>query len=151
MTLFWDKKIEYLKLPPITVAEIETFENERGIQLPLGYKALILEQNGGGILNNAHPSPVPTNWATDHIAFGNMMGIGDDYSMAQSDYFIQEWEMPEGLLLLSGTGHEWVALDYRETTDNPPVIFIDNEAEQIVELALDFNMFLAGLYKATYE
>ena len=57
--------------------------------------------------------------------------------------------MPERLVLLSGDGHTWIALDYRNVAENPPVIFIDNEFEEIIELAPNFESFLQNL--TTYE
>lgn len=48
-----------------------------------------------------------------------------------------------------GDGHTWIALDYRNVAENPPVIFIDNEVEQIIELAPNFESFLQNL--TTYE
>ncbi len=73
----------------------------------------------------------------------------NESSILESHYLIQEWEMPENLVLLSGDGHTWIALDYRNVAENPPVIFIDNEVEQIIELAPNFESFLQNL--TTYE
>jgi hypothetical protein len=130
---------------PIDEKGIEAAEAMLGVKLPETYKQLILIQNGGYIAYNAHPSPVPTNWAADHVQVDALMAISED-GILSSHYYIQEWGLPEGLVLLHGDGHMWIALDYRQTDEDPPVIFIDSEAEQIVELAPDFDTFLNGLY-----
>ncbi|MGY3215794.1 hypothetical protein ACVWWV_000296 [Bacillus sp. TE9122W] len=38
-----------------------------------------------------------------------------------SAYLIKEWELPEGLVLISGDGHTWVAMDYRKMKKNPAI------------------------------
>ena len=43
-----------------------------------------------------------------------------------SHYMIEEWELPQDLVLLQGDGHTWIALDYRKGED-PPVIFIESD------------------------
>lgn len=45
-----------------------------------------------------------------------------------------------------GDGHSWVALDYRNTTENPPVHFFDLEMEEDFKLADSFNEFISKLY-----
>src|SRR5690606_24736941 len=38
------------------------------------------------------------------------------------------------------------AFDYRKTKSEPPIIYVDVEADQIIELAPDFESFLEELY-----
>lgn len=54
--------------------------------------------------------------------------------------------MPKNIVLVSGSGHSWVAFDYRNTKEEPPVIYIDVDSEQFIELAPNFDTFLNGLY-----
>jgi hypothetical protein len=60
---------------------------------------------------------------------------------------LREWGMPEGFVLLTGDGHWWIALDYRRSgPDGPPsVVWYDNEMDEDVQLAADFETFVHGL------
>ena len=55
--------------------------------------------------------------------------------------------MPKGIVLLSGDEHTWVALDYRSCgpTGEPSITWFDNEMEEEVALAPNFQAFLDGL------
>lgn len=59
--------------------------------------------------------------------------------------------MPKHIVVISGSGHSWVAFDYRNTREDPPVIFIDADQKQIIELAPNFDAFLQGLYLEEVE
>ncbi|CAM4151891.1 SMI1 / KNR4 family protein [Bacillus manliponensis] len=144
---FWSGDDE-LTLQPLTDEIVKKAEEILQVKLPDAYINLLKTQNGGYIEYNAHPSSEKTSWADDHVSIDSIMGISlneNDSSILESTYYIQEWEMPENLVLLCGDGHTWIALDYRETSENPPIIFIDNEWEQIVQLAPNFATFLNGL------
>ncbi len=54
--------------------------------------------------------------------------------------------MPKGIVLFTGDGHSWIAFDCRMTKEEPPIIYIDLDTEQTIELAPNFNTFLNGLY-----
>jgi hypothetical protein len=49
------------------------------------------------------------------------------------------------VVLLSGDGHYWVALDYRGSIAEPPVTLFDNDFGTEVVLAPDFRSFVEGL------
>uniref|UniRef100_UPI003F83BE8F SMI1/KNR4 family protein n=1 Tax=Bacillus safensis TaxID=561879 RepID=UPI003F83BE8F len=67
-----------------------------------------------------------------------------------SAYLIKEWELPEGLVLINGDGHTWVAMDYRKTKENPAIHYFDVEMEEDFKLANSFDEFIEGLYTAEY-
>ena len=121
-------------------------EKKLGVRLPEEYKALILEQNGGYINFNAFPSERPTSWAKDHVQFDYLLGLGKKAGILESKYIIKEWELPDNLILIHGDGHTWIALDYRETKENPPVHYFDSEFEENYKLADSFGEFLSKLY-----
>lgn len=146
MRLWKSSKEDIYKLSPLTENDIREAEYLFNKKLPKEYIDILHEQNGGEIQFNAHYSPVPTSWGETHIALSHIMGIGKENGILETPYLLKEWEMPQNLILLSGDGHTWIALDYRKTNDNPPVIYIDNELNQIVEVASSFNEFLNGLY-----
>jgi cupin superfamily acireductone dioxygenase involved in methionine salvage len=139
-------------LEPISKDIIEDYERTEGIKLPKSYKESILIQNGGEIKFNAFPTKQPTSWASDHLHISHIFGLGQsDNSISRSGYYIKEWELPVGIILFSGTGHTWIAFDYRQTKENPPIIYIDTEISIILKIANDFDTFLQGLYVETYE
>lgn len=123
-------------------------EKKLGVKLPSSYIELCRIQNGGYITYDAFPTPVPTGWADDHINVDNIRGIEEE-GILSNDYYIEEWELPKDILLICGDGHTWTALDYRQTKEEPPVIYIDLEWGDdifILELAPNFKTFLDGLF-----
>ncbi|HDR3895236.1 SMI1/KNR4 family protein [Bacillus thuringiensis] len=143
---------DYLKLAPINDELIKKAEEVLNVKLPESYINLLKEQNGGTLRLDTHPTSKPNSWADDHVNVSGLYGISFDEnesSILESRYLIREWDMPDNIVLLSGDGHTWIALDYRNVAENPPVIFIDNEFEEIIELAPNFESFLQNL--TTYE
>lgn len=149
----WSKNVESIYcLESISKDVIEDYERMKDIQLPESYKENILIQNGGEIKFNAFPTKQSTRWASDHIYIAHIFGLGKgDNSISHSDYYIKEWELPEGIILFSGTGHTWLAFDYRQTKEDPPIIYVDTERSITLKIATNFDEFLQGLYVETYE
>ncbi|MCY7631147.1 SMI1/KNR4 family protein [Bacillus altitudinis] len=151
MKSFWEIDEEgYYTLKKINEAEIAKAEKKLGITLPDTYKKLILEQNGGYTIHNAFPTTHSNSWAEDHIQFNHLLGIAEDEGIMDSAYLIKEWELPEGLVLINGDGHTWVAMDYRKTKENPTIHYFDVEMEEDFKLADSFDKFIEGLYTAEY-
>ncbi|MCP9285230.1 SMI1/KNR4 family protein [Bacillus safensis] len=151
MKSFWEIDDEgYYTLKKITAEEVAKAEKKLGITLPDTYKKLILEQNGGYIVHNAFPTTHSNSWAEDHIQFNHLLGIAEDEGIMDSAYLIKEWELPEGLVLINGDGHTWVAMDYRKTKENPAIHYFDVEMEEDFKLADSFDEFIEGLYTAEY-
>ncbi|MCM3137596.1 SMI1/KNR4 family protein [Bacillus safensis] len=151
MKSFWEIDDEgYYTLKKITAEEVAKAEKKLGVTLPDTYKKLILEQNGGYIVHNAFPTAHSNSWAEDHIQFNHLLGIAEDEGIMDSAYLIKEWELPEGLVLINGDGHTWVAMDYRKTKENPAIHYFDVEMEEDFKLADSFDEFIQGLYTAEY-
>ncbi|MBW4850964.1 MAG: SMI1/KNR4 family protein [Bacillaceae bacterium] len=151
MKSFWEIDEEgYHTLKKINAAEIAKAEKTLGVTLPDTYKKLILEQNGGYTVHNAFPTTHSNSWAEDHIQFNHLLGIAVDEGIMDSAYLIKEWELPEGLVLINGDGHTWVAMDYRKTKENPTIHYFDVEMEEDFKLADSFDEFIQGLYTAEY-
>lgn len=142
----WQEDNDYDKFEPLSDENIKKAEKKLKVKLPYSYINILKQQNGGYIKFNAHPSAVPTSWADDHVNVDHIKGIGEENGILESSYLIEEWGLPQNIVLFSGDGHSWVAFDYRKTKEEPPVIYIDVESEQIIELAPNFNTFLTGLY-----
>ena len=151
MKSFWEIDEEgYYTLKKITAEEIAKAEDKLGVTLPDTYKKLILKQNGGYIVHNSFPTTHSNSWAEDHIQFNHLLGIAEDEGIMDSAYLIKEWELPEGLVLINGDGHTWVAMDYRKTKENPTIHYFDVEMEEDFKLADSFDEFIQGLYTAEY-
>lgn len=149
---FWEIDEEgYYTLKKINEAEIAKAEKKLGVILPDTYKKLILKQNGGYTVHNAFPTTYSNSWAEDHIQFNHLMGIAEGEGIMDSAYLIKEWELPEGLVLINGDGHTWVAMDYRKTKENPAIHYFDVEMEEDFKLADSFDEFIEGLYTAEYS
>ncbi|MCY7772026.1 SMI1/KNR4 family protein [Bacillus haynesii] len=147
MKNFWTYEDEDpYTLKSISERDIQKAEKKLGVKLPEEYKALILEQNGGYINFNAFPSERPTSWAKDHVQVDYLLGLGKKEGILESKAFIKEWGLPDNLILIHGDGHTWIALDYREMKENPPVHYFDSEFEENFRLADSFGEFLSKLY-----
>ncbi|WAT82491.1 SMI1/KNR4 family protein [Bacillus safensis] len=151
MKSFWEIDEEsYYTLKKISEAEISKAEKKLGVTLPDTYKKFILEQNGGYTIHNAFPTTHSNSWAEDHIQFNHLLGIAEDEGIMDSAYLIKEWELPEGLVLINGDGHTWVAMDYRKTKKNPAIHYFDVEMEEDFKLADSFDEFVERLYTVEY-
>ncbi|QGX66435.1 SMI1/KNR4 family protein [Bacillus sp. ms-22] len=151
MKPFWEIDEEgYYTLEKINEKKIAKAEKKLGVILPVTYKKLILEQNGGYTVHNAFPTTHSNSWAEDHIQFNHLLGIAEDEGIMDSAYLIKEWELPEGLVLINGDGHNWVAMDYRKTKENPAIHYFDVEMEEDFKLANYFDEFIEGLYTVEY-
>jgi SMI1-KNR4 cell-wall len=152
---FWSEIITSLYTSEsLTDEMIDKAEAELGVKLPVAYIALLRTQNGGYINFEGYPAPPDSGQTL--IMVDHIMGIGAEMDILDSKWLCIEWHMPEQLVLLSGDGHWWVALDYREcgTSDEPPIVYIDNESATPVnpdkdysewQIAPDFATFLKGL------
>ncbi|MGN7043214.1 SMI1/KNR4 family protein [Bacillus safensis] len=152
MKQFWeiDEEENYYTLEKINEKEIAEAEKKLGVTLPDTYKKLLLEQNGGYIVHNAFPTNHSNSWAEDHIQFTHLRGIAEDDGIMESEYLIEEWDLPKGLILINGDGHTWVAMDYRKTKENPPIHYFDLEMEEDFKLADSFDELIKGLYTVEY-
>jgi hypothetical protein len=140
----------------LTDAAVRNAEQRLGVRLPEALLALLRVRDGGVVADawDAYPTDVPTSWSDDHVPFDVLMGIGendDRLSMLDSAYLIEEWGLPSPLVLLSGDGHTWIALDYRTcgADGEPSVTWFDVEDESEVPLAGDFRTFVEGLTAST--
>ncbi|USK32562.1 SMI1/KNR4 family protein [Bacillus sp. F19] len=143
----WRVSDNTYKLEPLTDQLVKTVEDKFEVKFPKSYLRILFEQNGGSIIYDSFPTAIPTSWADDHIHIDHIKGIGEENGVSESSYFIKEWGLPEGIILFSGDGHSWIALDYRVTKEEPPIIYIDTDSNLIMTLAPNFEAFLTCLYK----
>jgi hypothetical protein len=82
-----------------------------------------------------------------------MRGIGrhgDEPSLLDSGYLVVEWDLPSPLVLLSGDGQCWIALDYRACGERgePSVTWFDVDGNTELPPAADFQTFVERLSAA---
>lgn len=152
---FWGEGLSRVQ-PPLTDVVVQNAERRLGVRLPASLLEILRIQNGGPVaeLWNAFPTDVPTSWSENHVPLDDMMGIGrddDTLSLLDSPYLVEEWDLPSPLVLLSGDGHCWIALDYRGCGERgePPVTWFDVDGDTELPLAADFQTFVERLTAAT--
>lgn len=145
---FWDEN--YYNHPPLTDAMIAEAERKLGVRLPAELIALLRVQNGGYTKGFAFPMSRKTSYADDHIVLEDLGGIVTDpnhetaHNILDTEYMTNEWGLPPKQVLLSGDGHSWISLDYREGSE-PAVAWIDVESDEDVRVAGSLREFLDGL------
>ncbi|MFJ6632417.1 SMI1/KNR4 family protein [Streptomyces sp. NPDC091376] len=151
---FWGEG-RYGVQPPLTKADVQNAESELGVRLPASLLEILRVQNGGQVAAvwNALPTDVPTSWSENHVPLDHLLGIGrhdDQLSLLDSGYLVEEWGLPSPLVLLSGDGHCWIALDYRSCgeQDEPSVTWFDVEGDTELPLTSDFTAFVERLTAA---
>jgi hypothetical protein len=149
---FWSNDATYGVQPPLTEEVVLDAKRELDVRLPADFLDLLRIQNGGVVADewNAYPTAEPTSWSADHVPFDEMMGIGRTEqlnSLFDTPYLVGEWELPSPVVLLSGDGHYWIALDYRRCGRRgaPAVTWFDTELGTELVLASDFRSFVEGL------
>jgi hypothetical protein len=151
---FWGEG-RYGVQPPLTDAVVQDAERRLGVRLPASLLEILRVQNGGAVAEpwNAFPTDVPTSWSENHVPFDDMMGIGrhdGQLSLLDTAYLVEEWGLSP-LVLLSGDGHCWIALDYRGCgrRGEPSVTWFDVDGGTELPLAADFQSFAERLVAAT--
>jgi hypothetical protein len=145
---FWSSN--YYKHPPLTDEMVAVAERQLGVKLPAEYIALLRIQNGGYTHGFGFPMTRRTTWAEDHIPLHDLAGIVTDpeirtaLNILETAYMTQEWGLPPRQALLSGDGHWWITLDYRNG-DVPSVAWIGVECDEDIQVAPTFAEFLEKL------
>ncbi|MDE5413260.1 SMI1/KNR4 family protein [Alkalihalobacterium chitinilyticum] len=147
MKNIWQKDNHFYTLEPLTPNLVTQAAERLKVKLPDSYIQLLNKQNGGHIKYTTYPANEPTIWGENHIQVEHLLGIGEKDSILDSHYLIQEWGLPKDIVILSGEGESWIAFDYRNTEENPPIIYIECESEEnkVLKLANSFEEFLNGL------
>ena len=134
---------------PFTPAMVEAAEKVHGVLLPQALVDLLQIQNGGHTPCLAFP--------TDRVKYCEVCVHIDSFVGIRSEpkpglwlgdlsinFLAEAWEVPEGLIILSGDGHTWITLDYRKGS-LPTVAYLDLESDEDVQLAGSLEEFLSGL------
>jgi len=147
---FWHPEITRAALPPLTPQRVTAAERLLGVTLPAELLTLLRVRNGGVVAEEWDACPAePNSWAPDHVPFEHIHGAGpagEDGLLTLGDnaYLVDEWDLPTGVVLLSGDGHSWVALDYRAPGE-PSVTWLDADRGTDLALAPTFRAFVESL------
>jgi SMI1-KNR4 cell-wall len=145
---FWGSN--YYKHPPLTDEMLDLAETKLGVKLPKTLIELLKIQNGGYTKRFVFPMTQRTTWADNHVPLSSLSGIvlDEGFRSAQNimdtEYMTKEWGLPERQVLLTGDGHWWITLDYRDN-ETPCVMWIDVECNEEVKVAENFDQFIDGL------
>ncbi|MCM3213560.1 SMI1/KNR4 family protein [Niallia taxi] len=151
---FWNNKLkdDPYKLQNINKKDIELAEKAFHIKLPQAYIDLLIEQNGGYLEKTCLPVIFKNDWADDHILFDYLLGIKKDKGIMESNYLLKEWGVKEkNLIIISGDGHFFIALDYRTNEENPTIVYIDTTEDKITKIYEDFSTMVNSLYEEDVE
>ncbi len=145
---FWGDN--YYQHPPLTDDMIAFAEEVLACRLPAKYIELLRIQNGGYTKGFGFPMSVGTTWSDSHVPLSELSGIvitptiETAQNILDSAYMIEEWGLPEKQVLLTGDGHWWITLDYRND-QVPSISWIDVECGEDIPVAPTFSDFLEGL------
>lgn len=118
-------------------------EKKLGVKLPKAYIDLMKVHNGGYLdYSHLHSAKV----LDGIVEITQISGIDFEEGIIESPYYIEEWNMEEGLVIFSGDGNYWLAFDYRKHTgDSPSIVYMEDTDEPAVKIADNFELFLKKL------
>lgn len=137
----------------LTENVLNTVEKKFGVKLPKEYIELMKVKNGGRLSYQyntyyfEYTNPHDGEQYRSDINISDLRGITlDEIGIGCTFEIIEEWEYPEGIIILLHEGYYCVCLDYRDYSgDNPPISYIDLEVEVDVIIADSFEEFINNL------
>lgn len=129
-----------------SLEDLKKLESSLGVKLPESYVNLMKVHNGGTLAYSVLRSGrVPDG----EVEITDLRGIDLEEGIGETNYLVEEWGMEKGLVIISGDGNYWLALDYRKHTGNePPVVYIEEDTdEKPKQVAKTFELFLKKLEK----
>lgn len=133
----------------LTEELINKAENELKFQLPKQLIELLKIKNGGETNKLILHSKNNYIWIDGWYEIDELYGINDEISKSigilSTSYLTLEWLLPKKQVILTGGGHWWITLDYRDNCQEPTVRWIEPEAERDVILANNFEEFINQL------
>jgi hypothetical protein len=140
---------ESAALPPLHEDWLHAAQRQLGVDLPRELVQLLRLQNGGQLRYDSHAADIDDR---DHVNIYDLRGIGpaERDGLRHNQYDVEEWELPGGLVLLDGDGHQWISLDYRNSVTAPSVCWLEAGTNRTVTLAPTFAGFLTGLRRGDH-
>ena len=135
---------------------IEIFEKKYGFKLPSEYiKYAGTAESWVVKLPPCETASTKYYFGEGFYQIGGFSGLDpDEYrSIFDSAGLVEEWELPNKLVLIDGDGHTWIALDYRDSDTEPKVIVIESDESNYLVIANNFNEFVQSLmpYESVYD
>lgn len=126
-----------------TEETLKEVEKQLGVKLPNSYIDLMKIHNGGYLAySSLHSAKVPDGV----VEITQISGVDVSEGIVESPYYIEEWDLEEGLVIFSGDGNYWLAFDYRkDTADEPSVVYMEDPDDGTVQVAKNFELFLKKL------
>jgi SMI1 / KNR4 family (SUKH-1) len=94
---FWSESIFGVQAP-LTDQAVHDAEAALGVRLPTALLELLRQQNGGRVIDARSAFPTNgTSWASQHVPFEDLMGIGHAEgatSLLDTPYLVEEWGCP---------------------------------------------------------
>ncbi|MYL49833.1 hypothetical protein GLV98_10055 [Halobacillus litoralis] len=129
------------KLGDIDELTINAYERSLKLKLPLSYKRILQNQNGGTIkYNSIHVGGFQEEDV--YLEINHIYGVGYP-GLLDSPYLIKEWDLLQDILVFNGEGNAWFALDY--SSEPPHVIYIEADSKEVMKVAASFEEFLKNL------
>jgi len=147
-TQFWD--LNYYKHPALTNDMIIFAEKLLDVKLPSTLIELLRIQNGGYTKGFGFPMSHKTTWSNNHVPLESLSGIVTDtlikssQNLLDTPYMTKEWGIPEKQVLLTGDGHWWITLDYRNDQVHG-IRWIDVDSNEDIHVAESLEFFINGL------
>jgi len=145
---FWDNN--YYNNPKLNIEEIIFAEKSLKVKLPILFIELLKIQNGGYTRGFTFPMIEETSWSKNHVPLNELFGIVKNknlksaHNILDSEYLINEWDLPQSQVLISGDGHYFITLDYR-ISEIPNISWIDVDSNEDIIIANNFEEFINGL------
>ncbi|MFG6496123.1 SMI1/KNR4 family protein [Fictibacillus sp. UD] len=133
------------RLEDLTSEMIEAAEKKLKVKLPAAYVELMKVENGGELKRQKFVNDI---FEDGFIEIEYLYGIGkkSGEGILIDSYTRKEWGLSNKFVYLYGDSHNWIALDYRRYTgDNPPVVYLDVDTKEKVQIADNFTEFISRL------
>lgn len=135
---------------------IEKFEKEHGVRLPGEYLRYAGTNDSWVVkLPPCNTDSTRYYFGEGFYEVGEFSGLDPDKyrSIFDSPGLVEEWGLPKKLVLIDGDGHTWLALDYRDSDNDPKVIVIESDEGSSLVVANNFKEFVSSLlsYASVYD
>jgi hypothetical protein len=145
MKNIWDKRF---KRDVCSIVDISALEKKLSVSFPGKYVEMMLMQNGGYTVRDEF-----VYYKHDYKKKG-IIGIffsigGTSYETVEQQFFDPAEFLPGGLVPFAGDSN-LICFDYRNTKENPPIVFWchdDPEGENVHFVANNFEEFINMLHE----
>ena len=133
---------------PVTNKDITAAEEQLGVTLPADFVLLMKQSNGGYVNYDKRAFPVDFSIESGDIFIEveEIMGIHEE-GLLSSTYLAEEWDLPQNLVLFSGSGHAWVGFNY-DGRVIPNIVYVEpdnGDGTKFHVIAETFSEFVSKL------